>query len=47
MAFDSELERQVAALTPAQLQAAVRKHINPSQISFFRAGDFQKANITW
>jgi zinc protease len=47
MAFDSELEKKVAALTPEQLQAAVRKHIDPSQISFFRAGDFQKANVTW
>jgi zinc protease len=47
MAFDSELEKKIEALTPEQLQAAVRKHIDPSQISFFRAGDFQKANITW
>jgi len=47
MAFDSELEKKIAALTPEQLQAAVRKHIDPSQISFFRAGDFQKANVTW
>jgi zinc protease len=47
MAFDSELEKKIAALTPEQLQAAVRKHIDPSQISYFRAGDFQKANITW
>ena len=28
MAFDSELEKKVAALTPEQLQAAVRKHID-------------------
>jgi zinc protease len=47
MAYDSELEKKIAALTPEQLQAAVRKYIDPSQISFFRAGDFQKANVTW
>jgi zinc protease len=47
MAFDSELEKKIAALTPEQMQAAVRKHIDPSQISFFRAGDFQKVNVTW
>jgi len=39
-----ELEKK---LTPEQLQAAVRKHIDPSQISYFRAGDFVKANVTW
>ena len=47
MAFDAELEKEVQALTPEALQAAVRKHIDPSQLSFFRAGDFQKAGVTW
>jgi zinc protease len=47
MAFDSELEKKIMTLTPEQLQAAVRKHIDPSQLGFFRAGDFQKANVTW
>jgi zinc protease len=47
LAFDSDLEKKIMALTPEQLQTAVRKHIDPSQISFFRAGDFQKANVTW
>lgn len=47
MEFDAELEKQIMALTPEQLQAAVRKHIDPSQISYFRAGDFEKAGINW
>jgi zinc protease len=47
MTFDSELEKKIAALTPEQLQAAVRKHIDPSQLSFFRAGDFKKVNVAW
>ena len=47
LSFDSELEKKVMALTPEQLQAAVRKHIDPSQISFFRAGDFAKADVAW
>jgi zinc protease len=47
MEFDAELEKQVMALTPEQMQAAVRKHIDPSQISYFRAGDFEKAGISW
>ncbi len=47
MAFDSELEKKIEALTPGQLQAAVKKHIDPSQLSFFRAGDFRKAEVSW
>ena len=47
LAFDIELEKQIQALTPEQIQAAVKKHIDPSQLSFFRAGDFQKAGVTW
>ncbi len=44
---DTDPDYAVMASTPQQLQEAVRKHIDPSQISYFRAGDFQKANITW
>jgi zinc protease len=47
MAFDAELEQKVAALTPEQMQAALRRSIDPGQFSFFRAGDFKKANVTW
>jgi zinc protease len=47
MAFDSELDKKIMDLTPEQLQAAVRKYIDPSQLSYFRAGDFQKAKVAW
>jgi zinc protease len=47
MEFDSELEKKIMELTPEQLLAAMRKHIDPSQLSFFRAGDFKKVNVTW
>jgi zinc protease len=47
LTFDAELENKIMALTPEQLKEAVRRHIDPSQISYFRAGDFQKANVTW
>jgi zinc protease len=47
MAFDAELEKKVLSLTPGQLQAAFRKYIDPAGISFFRAGDFEKAGVTW
>ena len=46
LAFDIELEKQIQALTPEQIKIAVKKHIDPSQLSFFRAGDFQKAGVT-
>ena len=47
MAFDAELEQKVAALTPEQMEAALRKSIDPAQLSFFRAGDFKKAGVAW
>jgi len=47
MAFDSELQKKVMSLTPEQLQAAMRKYIDLSQLSYFRAGDFKKANVSW
>jgi zinc protease len=47
MAFDAELEKKVMALSPAQLQTAFKKYVDPAHLSFFRAGDFKKANVTW
>ncbi len=47
MAFDSEVEKRILALTPEQLQAAMRKYFELSQFSYFRAGDFKKANVAW
>jgi zinc protease len=43
MAFDSDLEAKVAALTPAKIQAAMKRFLDPSQISIYKAGDFKKA----
>jgi zinc protease len=43
MDWDVKLEAAVAALTPAQVTAAFRKHVNPATISIVKAGDFQKA----
>jgi zinc protease len=43
MAFDSELEAKVAALTPASIQAAMQKFLDPERISIYKAGDFKKA----
>ena len=41
--WDAKLEAAVAALTPAQVTAAFRKHVNPATITIVKAGDFQKA----
>ena len=43
MAFDSELETKVMALTAEQVTAALKKYIDPNQMTFYRAGDFKKA----
>lgn len=41
--WDADFERKIAALTPAQINAAMRRHIDPSKITIIKAGDFQKA----
>lgn len=42
-AFDAELEKKVAALSSDQITAALRKYLDPAQITIIKAGDFQKA----
>lgn len=41
--FDQALEAKVAALTPEQISAAFRRHIDPTAMSYVKAGDFKKA----
>jgi zinc protease len=41
-AWDIDLEAKVAALTPAQVNAALRKHIDPARLSVVVAGDLKK-----
>jgi zinc protease len=42
-AWDKAFEAKIAALTPADVLAAARKHIDPAKISIVKAGDFAKA----
>ncbi len=42
MAFDSDLQKKVEALSPEQIVAALRRHLELGQLSFFKAGDFKK-----
>ena len=43
LAWDGEIEQVVAELTPAEIKAAVTKHIALTKISVVKAGDFAKA----
>jgi zinc protease len=41
MQRDAELERKIGALTPADILAALKRHIDVSSISYFKGGDFK------
>jgi zinc protease len=41
-AWDIEFEGQIAALTPAQVHAAVKRHLDPARVSIITAGDFKQ-----
>ena len=43
LAWDEELERKIAALTPEQVGAAMRRHIDPARLVIIKSGDFAKA----
>src|SRR5947209_18601944 len=43
LAFDEQLEAKVKALKPEGVVTAMRKFLDPAQISFVKAGDFKKA----
>lgn len=38
----SEVEKKIAALTPAEVLAALRRHISPEKLTVVKAGDFAK-----
>jgi zinc protease len=40
--WDIDLEARIAALTPAQVNDALRKYIDPAKLSLVMAGDFKK-----
>ena len=40
MAFYGDLEKKIAALTPAQVLAALKKHVDPKRFVVVDAGDF-------
>ncbi|MDQ3750197.1 MAG: insulinase family protein [Acidobacteriota bacterium] len=42
-AWDAEFEKKIAALTPEQVNAAIRKYFTPDKIIIIKAGDFAGA----
>jgi zinc protease len=40
--FDADLDAKLQALTPEQIIAAMRRHIDPAKITIIKAGDFGK-----
>jgi zinc protease len=43
MNWDADFEKKMESLTPEQVNAAMKKHIDPGKISIIKAGDFSKA----
>ena len=41
MAYDAKLEKDIMALTPAQVNAAVKKYLDPKKTVIVQAGDFK------
>src|SRR5205085_1452427 len=41
--WDADLEAKIKALTPEQINAAMRRHIDPTKITIIKSGDFAKA----
>lgn len=45
MAFDASIDAAVAKLTPEQVSAAFRKHVDPASLTVIKGGDFAKAGV--
>jgi zinc protease len=41
LSWDADFEKRIAALTPAQVTEAMRRHIDPSKLNIIKAGDFK------
>jgi len=42
LSWDDELEKKVGALTAADIQAAMRRNLDPAKMTIVKAGDFKK-----
>jgi zinc protease len=43
--WDEQLEKKIAALTPAQISEAFRRHVDAASLSIVKAGDFKAAGV--
>ena len=43
--WDADLESKIQALTPEQINAAFKRHIDPAALSIVKAGDFKAAGV--
>jgi zinc protease len=43
LAYESDLDAKLAALTPDDVLAALKKHIDPNRLVIVIAGDFAKS----
>ena len=43
MAWDADFEKKLEALTPEQVNAAMKKHVDYEKLTIVKAGDFEKA----
>ena len=43
-AWDIEFEDRIAKLTPAEVHAALKRHLDPAKLSVITAGDFKTKN---
>ncbi len=46
MARDAELDRKIAALSAADVNAALKRHVDMAAMSYVEGGDFKKAGVT-
>jgi zinc protease len=44
MEYDANVDAKLEALTPAEILAAWKRHIDPSKMTYVRAGDFANAS---
>jgi zinc protease len=40
--WDADFEAKIKSLTPEQINAAMRKYVDPAKISIIKSGDFAK-----
>ena len=46
LAYDEQIENKVKSLTADEIVAALRRTIDPAQLTIVKAGDFKKAAAT-